>query len=528
MTTASRWALQYRVTKDGPWTFKDHPWSEGMHDSEAEYNIGQKAAQMAYSETVLNVNFKKMDVDKVDCLYILPNRHPDATEFSSGRFDSAIENSPHLQNMFSNVKNVGHKKAGSVNLYIRGSRAKSSLKSLPVGMITFDELDEMTQENIPLALHRTSGQKTQLIWMVSTPTRANKGINTFFKASSQEHFFFKCPHCSRHIELTFPESLVITAEDSSDPNVYDSHLICTECKHRLDNATKPEWLAGGIWVPSVPTIKDKRGFYINQLYSCMNVRNPVVLAREYLDSRFNQAKEQEFFNSSMGMPHVTKGAQITDDHFNAILGSHKNHIGLTPNGLLTMGADVNYPRINYVISQWFPSDKPTTTDIHQEAKQKVLEIGVVDDFDQLEILVRRHRINYTVIDAQPERRSAEKLAKDLWGCCSICFYNAVEAGKAITEHDRAIVVHRTTWMDIVLARFKMGQIELPCELPPGFREHMKAPARIFRADQYGNLVARYETEDGDQDHYFHAMTYSEIAFSMAMGYHKTVSIKSPM
>lgn len=530
MTTASRWAEQYRITKDGPWSFYRHPWSRAMHDSTAEFNIGQKSAQMAYSETLLNVTFFKMDVEGVDCLYILPNKHPDASEFSSGRFDAAIEYSTHLQNMFSSIKNVGHKKAGAVSLYIRGSRSKAGLKSLPVGAILFDEVNEMTQSNIPLAFHRTSGQMKQLIWMVSTPTIEGEGINFYFRQSTQDHFFFTCPHCSRQIELTFPESLVITADDSNDPNIKNSHLICTQCKHELDNLSKPEWLKNGVWVPQFSQF-DKRGFYINQLYSCMHTRTPVVLAKEYLESRFNAGKEQEYYNSSMGLTHATAGSTITDEQINDCMKGYKNATDLTtpPNGLITMGIDVNYPQFNIAVCQWFTPKVFTSTDIGSQTLCKVIRIDVVKEYHELEELIAFYKPNYLVIDAQPERRPALALATKYYGRSAICFYAGHEAGKMMTfnKEELSLTVHRTTWLDAVMARFKNKTIELPVDTPQEFRSHIKAMTRVIELDRHGNSVARYGTEQDAADHYTHALTYAEIALTMAMGARTTVSIASP-
>ncbi len=195
LTTCSRWSEACRVmggdSFPGPWTFKYHPWLREMHDSTAEMNVGQKAAQMGYTEWALNTVFYNIDVRNRDVLYVLPAQTPDASDFSAARFDPALELSPHLGKLFSDVKNVGHKRAGSANLYIRGSRSRSGLKSVPVNLIILDEVDEMTQDNIPLALERTAGQVEKQVLMLSTPTISNRGINEYFNLTTQEHFFFK-------------------------------------------------------------------------------------------------------------------------------------------------------------------------------------------------------------------------------------------------------------------------------------------------------------------------------------------------
>jgi phage terminase large subunit GpA-like protein len=74
ITKPSRWAENYRImggdSFPGPWRWKYHPWLREMHDSEAEMNCGQKAAQMGYTETVLNLTYFKMDIEGIDCLYV--------------------------------------------------------------------------------------------------------------------------------------------------------------------------------------------------------------------------------------------------------------------------------------------------------------------------------------------------------------------------------------------------------------------------------------------------------------------------
>ena len=136
-----------------------------MCDANEQLVIGQKAAQMGYSEVGLNRTFKAIDIDGQSVLYVLPNTKPDASVFSSSRFDVALELSPHVRDLFSSVQNVDHKRAGSASLYIRGSRSRAQLKSLPVGGLVFDEVDEMVQKNIILALERTSGQLEEDIWV---------------------------------------------------------------------------------------------------------------------------------------------------------------------------------------------------------------------------------------------------------------------------------------------------------------------------------------------------------------------------
>ncbi len=520
LTKCSRWAEKCRVMGKpypGPWSFTHHPWLREMHDSEAELNIGQKSAQMGYTESVLNITFFNIDVKGVDCLYVLPAKTPDAGDFSAARFDPALELSKHLSTIFSEVKNVGHKRAGTTNLYIRGSRSRAGLKSVPVGGVILDELDEMTQANVELALERTSGQVEKWVWMISTATIEGYGINKRFIDSSQSHFYFSCPSCRKQIELKFPESLVITAEDPEDPKVKDSHLICTECEATLAHQSKPDWLAGGKWVEHVAN-RDSKGWHINQLYSC--TVSPEAIAKLYLQSLHDKAAEQEFWNSKLGLPHAVDGARVTDKNIDEARGEHdRGRTAPRPNTVITMGIDVG-SWLHYEIDEWILPQYASGSDINLYSRCRVLHYDKVRSFEELYSIMPFWGVHFAVIDAQPEKRKALEFANKFHGRVRLCWYPNGISGKTISENqeEMSVSVDRTTWLDLSLGRFHRGKpwLTLPNEVNLEYRTHIKALVRIYEKDKNDNPIGRY-VKGSDQDHYAHARNYAEIALPLAAG-----------
>lgn len=515
-TTCSKWAEQFRIMGGkhfpGQWRFTHHPWLRGMHDSTARMNVGQKSAQMGYTETVLNKTFFKIDVERVDVLYVLPSTTPDASNFSAARFDPALDLSPHLHNMFSAVKNVGHKRAGATNLYIRGSRSRSGLKSVPVGFLVLDELNEMNQENIPLAMERQSGQLEKECWAISTPTSEGFGINAYYNESTQEHFFFICPSCNRLTELIYPDCFELCGESLSDPKLSDSFIKCKECSIRLPHESKHEWLSTGRWVPST-SVPESRGFYINQLYS--STVTPREFAESVIRSQINIADEQEFWNSKLGLAHSPEGARITDENIITCTGDYfNNSLPRASDTLITMGVDVG-KWLHYWIDSWkLPPHR--TNDLNIESKSRVLKIGKCLHFEELDDLMREFQIIFCVIDAHPERRKALEFANRFYGHVKLCFYGRGITGKTIHIHtdEPAITVDRTSWLDLSLGRFRNRSILIPRNTPEEAKLHLKAQVRILGKDGDGNPVARYETKTNDNDHYGHARNYSEIALTL--------------
>jgi hypothetical protein len=519
LTTCSRWSCANRIMGQpfpGPFSFKYHPWLREIHDAKDEHIIAQKAAQVGFTETALNKTFYKIGVERIDCLYVLPAKQPDATDFSSSRFDVALELSPSLNNLFSDVKNVGHKRAGTANLYVRGSRARGALKSIPVGFIVFDEVDEMDQDNIPLAMERASGQRSYQVLMLSTPTVDGFGINKFFADSTQERYHFRCPCCSRLTELTFPECMVITAEHVNDPRVKDSHYICKECKGRLHHEDKTIFLQNGIWVPQYAE-NSKRGFQINQMYASSVAGVPENFARAYLKSLMDVADEQEFYNSKLAATHIPDGAKVDEGHILACSGTHRKG-PLKDFRFITMGIDVG-SWLHVEIDEWILGSMVNINDVNASAMCRVINETKVRDFEDLNRLMREYGVIYAVIDANPERRKAVEFARTFSGHASVCFYPKGVNGRTINmspdgSPEPSVNVDRVSWLDLSLGRFKSGKILLPQDVSQEYKDHIKEPIRIPKKDEDGNVTYKYVNKG--HDHFAHARNYSEIAMRIAM------------
>jgi len=534
LSSCSKWSEAYVIMggKDfpGPIRWNYHPWLRDMHDSNALWNIGQKAAQMGFTVVGINRTFFKIDVERQSSLYLLPTKTPDATDFSATRFDPMLELSPHLEKLFSDVKNVATKRAGSATLYIRGANSRSGLKSIPVSFIVFDELDEMKQENIPLALERTSGQLTKQFWAISTPTIPGMGINKLYLGSTQEHFFFTCPNCSRKTELIYPDSLVICGNGLDDPDVAKSHVICKECKHPLPSAfadrkdeAKAEYIRTGCWEAQGHSDFENRGFHINQMYS--PTITPPELAKAYFRSLSSPADEQELHNSKFGNPHIVDGARVTEVLLEKSLRDYRKEDAPPVGKLITMGVDVG-KWLHYEIAAWYP--KKMGADLNMMSDCRVLCEGKVAAFEELDKLMRQWQPLICVIDANPERRKAYEFAVRFFGHVKLCFYSKGVSGRSITINkdtaEHTISVDRTSWMDTSLGRFHSGTITLPRDTSREYKEQIKCPVRIYEKDKDGNPVGKY-VNTGD-DHFAHARNYDEIALILAASFATNQDIAS--
>ena len=523
----SVWATRYRhlhsPTYKGPFSFERYPWLLQIHDDDSEMIVNQKAAQMGLSEYAINRVFYKQDIFNESALYLLPNSKPDASDFSVGRFEPALALSPHLNEMYSDTKNVGMKKAGSAILYIRGSRSESQLKSIPTGLVIFDEFDEMPRTALPLAMERASGQAVKQFILISTATVPDFGINREYMSSDQKHFFFRCPHCGQLEELTFPDSIVITAEYHTEASVADSHLICKKTKRELPHELKHEWLKDNEWVAQNDSIVS--GYHINQLYSPTS--SPSDFAKAYLKGIIDPFAAQEFAKSKLGAPYVEKGARVTDEELTAATGRYA--MATSGRGRFTvMGVDIG-TNLHYEITEYRFEPTAELQDINTQARGRVLRAGHVKEFHELDQLMNAFGIIQCVLDANPETRSARQFATRFPGRVKLCYYivglsnaNPIQ----IDADNNTVKVDRTTWLDTSLSRFRNGTITIPADIDAEYKPHMKSLVRRYEEDKSGNPVAKY-VKTG-HDHLGHARNYNEIALRVAGNIGNVQNMSNPI
>ena len=531
MQTPSKWAETYREMGPplpGPWRFKYHPWLKGFHDATEQEVVVLKGAQLGWTEACLNISFFYIDIEGKNVLYVLPTKTPDASDFSVSRFDASLDLSSHLKQLFVNTKNVGHKRAGSANLWIRGSNSRSGLKSLPVSLMVFDEYDEMNMENMVLAEARTDGQIGEQSWRIiklSTPTSPDFGVSKLYEDSSKDHFFFPCPHCGKLTELIFPDSLIITAEDYNDPKIRESHLICLECKKKLEHKDKINFLSKGKWVSTEKA--DRKGYHISQLYSSADKTVPWRIATSVIKARSDNLEAQELYNSKLGLPYVPPGHRV-EFHELEKAKEQGTRVKADPppsNKWITLGADIGEPYIYYEIDSWtFPK---LSNDLNVSAECEVLTVGKVISFIELGQLMRQWQIFMAVIDAQPERRLAYEFACQFYGHAKICFYTNNITNRMINinsdDDSHQVSVDKTSWLDVALNRFHNGSISLPKDIDQEYMNHQRGLVRRYKKNNSGNTVGFYQKVGAD--HYADARCYNEIALPIAASFATSEDIK---
>lgn len=525
LENCSRWATQRLIMPppyEGPFTFNKHPWQKEILNSRATQISVKKAAQVGFSIAGIAKALHNIEQKRVDTLYVLPTAVL-AGHFSKARLTNILSQSPQLMELFQKSNAVQLKIANNgAALYILGSVSESSLVSVPVGFIVIDEFDRCAKNTLAMTWERTASFAERQLFALSTPTLPEWGISAQYALGDKRHFQFKCPSCSRFIELRWPDNVEIHGDCATSPDCYNSFYKCNLCQARLPHETKSDYMASGIWIPEDQGIHGHESYHLNQMYHCTMTAGDLAVA--YFKGMGDEAAATEWWNQKLGESYLIEGARVTEGMINDAVarGNGYRKSDKRPeagNRMICMGIDVG-TFLDIVIVEYLYTANPGN-EPHLNSRARVLYEGrfAGNDWNVLDHLMAEWQVQYACVDFQPETNKASEFARRFPRYAGLVRYREGTVGTEIKEtidENRVpyLTIDRTVFFDIALGRFHKGRIDLPSDLSGTFREHVQAPCRTYKLDTIGNPQAVYMNRD-QPDHLANALVYAEVAHMKA-------------
>lgn len=514
----SRWARQ-KIVMPAPYRgkldFSKFPWQKEILDSRAPMTVIRKGAQLGFSIAGVIRALYQVDSQREDVLYVLPTDKL-ASTFSQARLDAIVGLSTELADLFTKANSVTLKKTKHhSNLYIRGSMSESGLVSVPVGTVVIDEYDRCNTKVLGLVMERMSAYIEKCLFALSTPTLPEFGIDELHERGTQETFHFKCPSCSKLIELRYPESLVICGDSPNDPTIHSSYLQCTECKAKLPHETKAEWLSTGRWVPSIPGNREIRSFWVNQLYG--PGLTPGEFAVAAMRAETDEILKIEFVNQKIGVGYLPKGGKISQQEIDRNRGTHRKDDPRPDRAgrMITMGVDVG-SNLEVCIAEYLYNDGDPMMEPHLKSDAKILWEGRIPghDFGALDNFMSEWQVLRCCIDSQPENVLAKAFARRFHGFVDLVQYRKGTSNEEIKEQEDddgiyTLTVDRTSFLDYSIGRFHKNKVIIPVDTSYIWVDHVMAQSRTYVPDEFGRPKAVYLGTRAD--HGAHAFAYAEIA-----------------
>lgn len=489
------WENDYYCWVNDNWTsrgvhldFVQYKYLIGIYKDQYEEIVYQKPAQTGITERMITEALWLPDQKYCNSLYFFPTTSS-IGDMVQERVDQPLNTGSYLISVNRKSKDVLGKRVDKVGLkkmshgfvYFRGSNSYSQITSVAGDAIFVDELDRMTQENVPYFDKRLGNSKLKWKRWCSTPTYPDFGINKKYKESDQREYYVTCNHCGCKQTLDF----FVNVDQEKEV------VICRECKKTLI-----PWELEGEWIPGKPENK-VHGYYISPLLSPrVKISELIASSKKPTDSDI-----QQFYNQNLGLPYEPKGDRISQSIITNCIFPYKAPCYDEP---AFMGVDVGRV-LHYVI----------------RSREKLLMAGSVPDFfgpeDSLDYLIEKFKIKGLVIDALPETRKVQELIKKYKGMTKMCFYTGgvPKDGNKYWKVDRdTVTTDRTNSLDSMIAEYRDRKIQVPENIVSNteFMAHMSSSIRTIKEDKKGNK--RAEWIELAPDHLFHASNYAKIAMEI--------------
>lgn len=363
---------------------------DAVSDPTVERVVVMSSAQIGKTEILLNVLGYYAFIDPSPILFIFPTKEF-AESFSKERLDPFIRDNDHLGIFASSTNGAStmllKRFIGGYCALIGANNAKN-LSSRPIRVILADEVDRYPYsagkegDPIELAVKRTATYFDRKIVMVSTPTiKGNSRIEKEYSESDSAIYLMPCVHCGVEIAFTFNNIIKI-----NDDIVYK----CEYCGGVITDKDKIKMVKRGKWVPQNPSIKNKKGFYINEMYSTWRTFSDVY--KMYQLGQKYPEQMQVFYNTSLGLPYSPDEVVIDED-----LSNRKEVYNTDiPEGvvLLTAGVDIQKDRFEITTLGWGVDEEIWVI----EHKQIWCDTMKQSSWDMLDgYLMRIYKINNTPI-----------------------------------------------------------------------------------------------------------------------------------
>ncbi len=196
--------------------------------------------------------------------------------------------------------NVRVRNIGSAMFVFSWTSGKATTESIPMDVLSFDEVQEMTLDQMEKTRERLSASPVRFTLMGSTANWPDADIDAWYKRGSRNKFHTECPHCleKKPLDDYFPQCIRF------DPDRNVHRYVCFSCGGWIDDTQRGEWIAEAPELeapgdPSIP-LKDRpmriKSIHFPQFLS------PTISAGEIIHAYNTAASLKNFYNRKLGKP----------------------------------------------------------------------------------------------------------------------------------------------------------------------------------------------------------------------------------
>lgn len=333
---------------------------------------------------------------------------------SSERFMPIVKTIPeayklmtHSENKTARVGdgNVRTRRMGNALFVFSWTSGRATTESVPMDILSFDEVQEMTLEQMEKTKERLSGSKVRFTLMGSTAKWPDADIHYWYKRGSQFRFHTRCPSCgnSKPLDDYFPDCI------KYDPITERHRYVCAEswCGAWIDDPQIGEWIADNIKAESGE--ESIRSIHFPQFLS------PTITPGDIIFAYNNATDMQNFFNRKLGKPYLDPTqVPVTLEHMARCVeaGRAAGVVWKSRARGCFMGIDQMGNFNVVVIKERLPDGRQAV--VHVE------EIYSADPFLRCDELMESYGVAVAVVEINPNYNDAKRFANRFPGRVFIC------------------------------------------------------------------------------------------------------------
>ena len=342
---------------------------------------------------------------------------------SSVRFIDAVRSVPSVHELMTQEATDGSgRKAGEGNVGLRQiakavflfawTSGRATTESMPMDVLSFDEVQEMTIAQIEKTLERVSASRVRSVIMGSTANWPDADIHHWYKLGTQHEFHSKCPTCgdARPLVSYFPECIRF------DP-ARDTYRYVCHAGHWLNDPQEGEWVAKyperdrgpQLGVPLRERKMRIRSIHFPQFLS------PTISAEEIISAYSTATDMKNFYNRKLGMPYLDPSqVPVTLEHLNRCVEVGKK-LGVKWKSRgrgCFMGIDQMGNFNVHVIKERLPDGRQAVVHVEETYSE--------DPFARSSELMEIYDVAVCVVEINPNYNDAKKFANRHKGRVFIC------------------------------------------------------------------------------------------------------------
>lgn len=197
--------------------------------------------------------------------------------------------------------NVRVRQIGEAMFVFSWTTGRATTESIPMDILSYDEVQEMTLEQMEKTQERLSASSIRFTLMGSTANWPDADIHHWYKRGSQHRFHTECPTCGskKPLDDYFPDCIRF----DSDSGFY--RYVCPN-GHPLEDTQIGEWL------PDNPDADQPVDLTVDKKNRALRIRSihfpqflsPTISAEEIIFAYNNATDMKNFFNRKLGKPYL--------------------------------------------------------------------------------------------------------------------------------------------------------------------------------------------------------------------------------